>query len=157
MDPTTRLRIATRIHFALLRHFGEDVGIQALLDGNANAREALWVCEACGVAELVILARQFNHAQALDLALRTRSEKLRPDHPARRLAAEPDWASTTGSFAHSRPSDLGEGAHGRSGGAGMSTDADADTDGGDDEILVPASGWLNPGSWLRAGAARKLR
>ena len=95
MDPTTRLRIATRIHFALLRHFGEDVGIQALLDGDANAREALWVCEASGDAELVMLARQFNHAQALDLALRTRSEKLRPDHPARRLAAETDWSQST--------------------------------------------------------------
>ncbi len=155
MDPTTRLRIATRIHFALLRHFGEDVGIQALLDGDANAREALWVCEACGHAELVMLARQFNHAQALDLALRTRSEKLRPDHPARRMAAEPDWARSTAGFALSRPADLGEGAHRVSGGVVMDTSAEAAGDAG--EIPVPASGWLSPGSWLRGGASRKPR
>ena len=155
MDPTTRLRIATRIHFALLRHFGEDVGIQALLDGDANAREALWVCEACGDAELVMLARQFNHAQALDLAMRTRSEKLRPDHPARRLAAETDWAQSTASFALSRPAELGEGAHRVSGGAGADSGTEAPGDAG--ESPIAASGWLSPGSWLRGGASRKSR
>ncbi|CAN5183330.1 hypothetical protein BH11PSE9_BH11PSE9_03010 [soil metagenome] len=157
MDPTTRLRIATRIHFALLRHFGEDVGIQALLDSDANAREALWVCEASGDAELVMLARQFNHAQALDLALRTRSEKLRPDHPARRLAAEPDWAQSTASFPVSGPAELGEGAHRVSGGNGMGANIGFDDDGAESDTPVAASGWLSPGSWLRGGAARKLR
>ena len=53
MDPTTRLRIATRIHFALLRHYGEDVAVSTLLRDEAQAREVLWVCEASGVDDLV--------------------------------------------------------------------------------------------------------
>ena len=40
MDPTIRLRIATRIHFALLRHYGEDVGVSTLLKGEAEIGRA---------------------------------------------------------------------------------------------------------------------
>ncbi len=56
MDPTIRLRIATRIHFALLRHYSEDVPVSTLLQGEDDAREALWVCDASGQDELVALA-----------------------------------------------------------------------------------------------------
>ena len=66
MDPTIRLRIATRIHFALLRHYGEHVDVAGLLRGQADAREVLWVCEASGHAELANLAKQFD-AAAMDL------------------------------------------------------------------------------------------
>jgi hypothetical protein len=62
VDPTIRLRLATRIHFALLRHYGEDVAVSTLLQGEGDAREALWVCDASGDAELVNLARQFRAA-----------------------------------------------------------------------------------------------
>ena len=62
MDPTIRLRIATRIHFALLRHYGEDVAVSTLLHDEADACEALWVCDASGHAELVTLAMQFRAA-----------------------------------------------------------------------------------------------
>ncbi|MEO6031775.1 MAG: hypothetical protein ABIP61_07720 [Burkholderiaceae bacterium] len=60
MDPTLRFRIATRIHFALLRHFGEDVQVDSLLKGEGEAREALWVCEASGDPELAGLARRLE-------------------------------------------------------------------------------------------------
>ena len=33
MDPTIRLRLATRIHFALRRNYGEDVEVRTLLRG----------------------------------------------------------------------------------------------------------------------------
>ena len=46
MDLNSKLRIATRIHFALLRHYSEDVPVSDLIKGEADAREALWVCEA---------------------------------------------------------------------------------------------------------------
>jgi hypothetical protein len=62
MDPQIRFRLATRIHFALLRQFGEDVGVSALLTGSHEAREALWVCEASGNAELTGLARDFQRS-----------------------------------------------------------------------------------------------
>ncbi len=60
MDATLRFRLATRIHFALLRHFGEDVQVNSLLKGEGEAREALWVCEASGDAELAGLARRLE-------------------------------------------------------------------------------------------------
>jgi hypothetical protein len=62
VDPTIRLRLATRIHFALLRQYSEDVAVNALLKGEHEGREALWVCEGSGQEELVTLARQFNSA-----------------------------------------------------------------------------------------------
>ena len=66
MDPNSRLRLATRLHFALLRHFNEDVDIRALLKDGGEAREALWVCEASGNPELMALARDFRRADRAD-------------------------------------------------------------------------------------------
>lgn len=62
MDSTIRLRLATRIHFALRRNYGEDVEVSTLLRGLPEAREALWVCAASGDTELVSLAQQFAEA-----------------------------------------------------------------------------------------------
>ena len=64
MDANTRLRIATRIHFSLRRHLGEGVDVAMMLKNDDYAREALWVCEALGDAELVALARQYLGAPA---------------------------------------------------------------------------------------------
>ena len=58
----TRLRIATRIHFALLRYLGEGVDVARMLHSDAEAREVLWVCEGSGNRELVMLARQYRSA-----------------------------------------------------------------------------------------------
>ena len=60
MDANTRLRIATRIHFALRRHLGEGVDVAQMLRSEDYAREALWVCEAIGDPELAALARQYE-------------------------------------------------------------------------------------------------
>ena len=62
LDFNNRLRIATRIHFALLRHLGTDVDIGHLLKNEAEAREVLWVCDASGDTELVSLATRFRIA-----------------------------------------------------------------------------------------------
>ena len=93
-DPTLRLRIATRIHFALLRHYGEQVGVGTLLNGSGEAREALWVCAASGQPELVALAKQFVHM-------------ARAAEPAADGAAPQDavWAQDTSGFGLSRPAD----------------------------------------------------
>ena len=94
-DPTVRLRLATRIHFALLRHCGEPVGVSTLLKGGDEAREALWVCQASGQAELVALALQFMNS---------------PLAAAARHAAPQDaaWAQDTSGFGVSRPADDNE-------------------------------------------------
>lgn len=90
---STLLRIATRIHFALLRHYGERVEVSDLLQDEALAREVLWVCDASADREMIALARQFRHAQA--------TSRLRAAKPA--AAAQPSgWAPSSG-FAPSRP------------------------------------------------------
>lgn len=61
MDPH-QFHLATRIHFALLRQYGEDVGVASLLKGSAEAREALWVCEASDDHELVEFAARFKRS-----------------------------------------------------------------------------------------------
>ena len=73
MDPH-RFRLATRIHFALLRRYGEDVDVAALLKGSPEAREALWVCEASDDRELVELAAQFKRLAPTPPKLRTVSQ-----------------------------------------------------------------------------------
>ncbi len=60
MDSHTRLSLAIRIHFALLRHYGEDVPVSTLIADGAEAREALWVCDASGHADLMQLAKTFR-------------------------------------------------------------------------------------------------
>ena len=93
MDPTIRLRIATRIHFALLRHYGEDVAVSTLLDAGDGAREALWVCDASGDAELAGLADRLRAAPR-PLPPRAHTE---PDVP-QDLA----WSRDTSGFGISR-------------------------------------------------------
>jgi hypothetical protein len=64
MDPTARLRIATRIHYALLREMGAGIDIAYMLRNEDYSREVLCVCDGCGDDELVALARRFEHASA---------------------------------------------------------------------------------------------
>ena len=101
MDPTIRLRLATRIHFALLRHYGENVSVSTLLKGQADAREALWVCEASGHEELVTLAQQFSAPAQHPATARLEST---PATTPQDLA----WSQDTSGFGISRPADLAE-------------------------------------------------
>ena len=138
MDPTIRLRIATRIHFALLRHYGEDVAVSTLLKNGEHAREALWVCEASGHDELVDLAKQFETAarqEARALRLRNQQARLEAALAARHGATPQDlaWSRDTSGFGLSRPAETVEAATPHTG------------------------GWLNPSSWLRRSAPRSAR
>jgi hypothetical protein len=93
MDQSIRLRLAARIHFALLRNYDENVAVSALLDGGWQAQEALWVCEASGDTELRNLAIQFVAASRA--AARADSEMAAPQDAA--------WARNTSGFGLSRP------------------------------------------------------
>ena len=121
MDPN-RFRLATRIHFALLRQYGEDVDVAALLKGSAEGREALWVCEASDDRELVELVARFK---------RLATTPSRPAKTVEAVDAPQDavWARNTSGFGATMPVDLDTPRH-----------------------APPARALLKPSSWLRKGA-----
>jgi len=127
VDTSLRLRTATRIHFALLRHFGERVEVGTLLKNEADAREALWVCDASGDAELAGLARQLRRLNAAEAQPR----KKAPAAPAPQDAA---WARNTSGFGVSRP-------------VGLDTEPSG----------IAGSQWLKPSTWLKSRPARSPR
>lgn len=94
-DPNTRLRLATRIHFALLRHLGEGIDVGAMLRDRSQAREVLWVCQASGNAELMRLAREFEWC--------SRPTAKRPP------AADTGWGAQTTGFSLTAPAPLDAG------------------------------------------------
>jgi hypothetical protein len=96
MDPH-RFRLATRIHFALLRKYGEDVDVGSLLKGSPEAREALWVCEASDDRELVQLAAQLKQ---LAPAPRRPAREVEPAEAPQDAA----WARNTSGFGATMPS-----------------------------------------------------
>jgi hypothetical protein len=102
VDPNIRLRLATRIHFALRRNYGEDVEVSTLLRGLPEAREALWVCTASGDAELGALAQQFTEATAAEMAAIKSAQAP--------IAAPQDtvWSQNTSGFGLTRPSALSD-------------------------------------------------
>jgi hypothetical protein len=119
VDLSTRLRLATRIHFALLRHFGEKVEIGALMKAEGDVREAIWVCEASGDPELAAMARQLRQANELASTVPAVTAQ-----PVGTVPQETAWSSNTSGFGVSRPIEL-------------------------ELKQQPASSWLNPTSWLR--------
>ncbi len=97
MSVNTRLRIATRIHFALLRYLGEGIDVAAMLKRPNEAREVLWVCQGSGDAELMALARQYDRAVALEQA---------PDGQSFAAGHAPQdttWSTDTSGFGLSQP------------------------------------------------------
>ena len=134
MDLNNKLRIATRIHFALLRHYNEDVAVSSLLKDERVAREALWVCEASGVDELITLGKQFETAARQE----ARAAQLR----AREAAATASRGTTPQDMAWSRDTS----------GFGLSRLPEPAQ-----PAAAEASRWLKPSSWLRRDAARPTR
>jgi hypothetical protein len=94
VDTSTRLRLATRIHFALLRHYGQKVEIGDLMKAEGEVREAIWVCEASGDAELATMARQLREAND-------------PGEVSGRVPQDTTWSSDTSGFGVSGPAELG--------------------------------------------------
>jgi hypothetical protein len=101
LDTNARLRLATHIHFALLRQFNENVAVSALLEGEADAREALWVCEGSDDAELMSLAQRFRSAASDEAHAATVPTKAG-------VPQEMAWAQDTSGFGVSRPLELAD-------------------------------------------------
>jgi len=136
VDSNIQLRIATRIHFALLRHYREDVAIRTLLSDENEAREALWVCEASGNDELMTLARHFDVANraAKRSATPSPSAPSAPSEGRGRAAQEMSWSNNTSGFGVTRPFEMSEVSQA--------------------PVASRPSNWLSPTSWLRRAAAR---
>ncbi len=129
MDPTSRLRIATRIHFALLRHFNEDVDVRTLLLEGIDAQEALWVCEGSGNPELLALAQQFTLACQTDARAGRNAAAAAVAAPT--VPQDLRWSEDTSGFGLSRPL------------------PDVAMSGGGATV---SSAWSRPMSWLRRGS-----
>jgi len=95
VDISTRLRIATRIHFALLRQDGEDVEIGSLMKGGADAREAMFVCEASGDRELAAMARQLQAEHGLAILLEWDNDLPGPERINQELRCLKPTSTTT--------------------------------------------------------------
>ena len=132
MDPTSRLRLATRIHFCLMRQFDEAVEVRDLLDGTANGREALWVCEASGDTELVALAQEFKRATRRVAVAPPASRSPANVVASGRVPQDTSWSQDTSGFGLSRPPEL----------EAKPRRAEA------------SPSWFAPMDWLRRGSAR---
>ena len=88
----SRFRLAAKIHFALLRLYGVDVGVSTLLLGGAESREALWVCAASPDAELAGMALAFARCTEALQSI----EGVEP--PAAGAPQDADWARNTSGF-----------------------------------------------------------
>ncbi len=64
----TRLQLATRIHFALLRNLGEGIDVGRMLRQRDYADEALNVCRSLDDDGLFDLAKRFEEATAAENA-----------------------------------------------------------------------------------------
>jgi hypothetical protein len=130
LDANNRLRIATRIHFALMRHLGADVvDVGHLLKNETEAREVLWVCDASGDAELMSLARKFRRAGAAEAA----EAQARAGAVGGHAAQDTPWARDTSGFGLTQPPEPVETARGKP---------------------TVSAAWMKPVSWLRQRTQR---
>ena len=139
VDLNNRLRIATRIHFAQLRHLGEGVDVATMLKQKNQAREVLWVCEASGDPELVALGRQYQRAVALE------ESRVAAGHAQQ----ETPWAADTSGFGMSQPPEMNPvAAAPRRRIPAVTVSVSRNESGAADKR---ATAWLNPANWLRRG------
>ena len=117
MDPTARLRIATRLHFMLRRQLDQDFEISALVQGGFEARAALRLCRTSGQPNLIALARELeraHRAEAKASARRTSATLEQPSsrpsihNPKRavisgRKAQDMEWSKDTSGFGLTLP------------------------------------------------------
>ena len=112
MDPTYRLRTATRLHFLLLRRYGQDIEVSHLLKSRARDHDGLWLCRATGDDELIALSRLLAHANNLHAKeeTRLREEALMSAAVAAGNAPQNDmpWSFDTSGFGLTHPQHLND-------------------------------------------------
>jgi hypothetical protein len=101
MENTERMRVATRIHYALLRYMGSGIEVDSMLARADYAREVLYVCEGSGDAVLQQLGRLYRDAIATPTAAVPAAPQDTP------------WSGNTSGFGFTRPGDEDDGVHSR--------------------------------------------
>ena len=88
-------------------NYGRSVEVRDPARRPADVREALWVCEASGDAELAALARELRLHRRSAVAAPRRGTLRRPRSRCRwRRGARHAWAQDTSGFGLSRPAEL---------------------------------------------------
>jgi hypothetical protein len=110
LDPTARLRLATRLHFMLRRQLDQDFDVAILLHGGFEARAALRLCRASGRPELIAAARELESANRAEAKASARRAAAAADERAARpttgrKAQDMAWAKDTSGFGMSQPPD----------------------------------------------------
>ncbi|KNZ30981.1 MAG: hypothetical protein AD742_19525 [Methylibium sp. NZG] len=112
MDPTYRLRIATRLHFLLLRRYGQDIEVSHLLKCGGRNHDGLWLCKATGDDELIALARLLAHANQLhakdEARLREHALMSAAVSASNAPPAEMPWSFDTSGFGLTHPLHLND-------------------------------------------------
>jgi hypothetical protein len=117
LDPTARLRLATRLHFMLRRQLDQDFDIAILLQGGFEARAALRLCRSSGRPELIAVARELelaHRAEAKASARRAAAALEKPSFkpvirgskrapPVGRKVQDLEWSKDTSGFGLSLP------------------------------------------------------
>jgi hypothetical protein len=93
----SRLHIAAKIHFFLMRELGHGIDVGSMLNQPRYARDVLLVCEACRGTPLADLAQQYRAAEAAEHAEAARHA------PGGHAEASLDWAAHTSGFGVTRP------------------------------------------------------
>jgi len=138
MDPTFRLRTATRLHFLLLRRYGQDIDVGVLLKSKARLHDGLWLCEATGDAELIDLARRLADANRAhdeaEVVAQLRDAATALGAAGDEVLQDLRWDAPTSSFGMTLPQELPTLPH---------------------YVQARTGRWLNPVRWLRAGRMRQ--
>lgn len=117
MDPTARLRLATRLHFMLRRQLDQDFDIAALVQGGFDARAALRLCRNSGRPDLIAAARELELAHRAEAKASARraaaalekpvsrppSKTAKRKLPVGRKAQDLEWSKDTSGFGISLP------------------------------------------------------
>jgi len=137
MDSDTQLRLATRIHSALLRYLGTGIDVASMLSRKSYAREVIFVCTGCSDPELNALAREYvgarkaaREARSMPLVERRIVPASIPMLPVTaEVKLDPEWARDSSNFS---PSELAQGESQLEDNAG-----------------APRKRWFDPARWLR--------
>lgn len=103
VDTSSRLRIATKINFALLRYLGEGIDVGAMLKRPSYATEVLYVCRGSRDRELGALADQFEAAPHADVRMPASHAAALADTHATEAPQDAAWAENTTGFGVTRP------------------------------------------------------
>ena len=100
---TSRLQIAARIHFLLLREIGQGIDIEHMLQRPRYERDVLLVCDACQGTELARLAQQYRLAMRAPQGQASAARSTPARSSGGHTPQATEWASATSGFGVSQP------------------------------------------------------